>query len=254
MQLARRASRATTGVPNGRRLDDDIIDVAVRVVEGVLLPGHPRIVDSLGDGVNANDLPFQGDFPYVAYPTHGSTPTPLTQEGIEQMGAIGGVRVRDGSRSGAGPSAPMAGGRRPRRALRAALTAAGVVALAVALLAAGSLGLFGGASGNDESTSPILGNDPGAALAGHPVVLSGSLQQAVASLQERLRDIPEDWASWATLGLATSRRAASPPTRATTRRPRERCGRSLKLQPDENFEAATGRAPWRRPGTTSPAR
>jgi Domain of unknown function (DUF4331) len=64
------------GFPNGRRLSDDIIDVALRVVEGVLLPGHPAIVDSLGDGVNANDKPFQTDFPYIAYPTHGSETSP----------------------------------------------------------------------------------------------------------------------------------------------------------------------------------
>jgi hypothetical protein len=64
------------GFPNGRRLSDDIIDVAVRVVEGVLLPGHAGIVDSLGDGVNANDVSFQDDFPYVAYPHHGSDPDP----------------------------------------------------------------------------------------------------------------------------------------------------------------------------------
>jgi len=64
------------GFPNGRRLDDDIIDVALRVTEGVLLPGHDPFVDSLGDGVNANDVPFQDDFPYVAYPHHGSDPSP----------------------------------------------------------------------------------------------------------------------------------------------------------------------------------
>ena len=64
------------GFPNGRRLDDDIIDVALRVVEGVLLPGHPAIVDSLGDGVDANDVSFQSDFPYVAYPHHGSDADP----------------------------------------------------------------------------------------------------------------------------------------------------------------------------------
>ncbi len=64
------------GFPNGRRLSDDIIDAALRVTEGVLLPGHPPIVDSLGDGVDANDLPFQSDFPYIAYPHSGSDPNP----------------------------------------------------------------------------------------------------------------------------------------------------------------------------------
>jgi hypothetical protein len=64
------------GFPNGRRLSDDIIDVAVRVVEGVLLPGHNPAVDTLGDGVNQNDVPFQSDFPYIAYPHSGSDPSP----------------------------------------------------------------------------------------------------------------------------------------------------------------------------------
>jgi hypothetical protein len=64
------------GFPNGRRLRDDIIDVALRVTEGVLLPGHPGIVDALGDGVSANDVAFQDDFPYVAYPHHGSDQDP----------------------------------------------------------------------------------------------------------------------------------------------------------------------------------
>jgi hypothetical protein len=56
------------GFPNGRRLADDVVDVTLQAAEGVLLPGHPAAVDSLGDGVNANDLPFRGSFPYVALP------------------------------------------------------------------------------------------------------------------------------------------------------------------------------------------
>ena len=32
------------GFPNGRRLSDDIIDVSLRVVEGVLIPGHDPAV------------------------------------------------------------------------------------------------------------------------------------------------------------------------------------------------------------------
>jgi Domain of unknown function (DUF4331) len=56
------------GFPNGRRLADDVIDVTVQAAEGVLLPGHPAAVEGLGDGVNANDLPFRTAFPYVALP------------------------------------------------------------------------------------------------------------------------------------------------------------------------------------------
>ena len=56
------------GFPNGRRLADDIVDVTLRVAEGVLLPNHPAAVDGLSDAVNDNTLAFRGTFPYVALP------------------------------------------------------------------------------------------------------------------------------------------------------------------------------------------
>jgi Domain of unknown function (DUF4331) len=64
------------GFPNGRRLDDDVIDVALRVTMGVLLPGHDAAADTIGDGVDGNDVPFNSQFPYVGYPTSGSTASP----------------------------------------------------------------------------------------------------------------------------------------------------------------------------------
>lgn len=64
------------GFPNGRRMDDDIIDVALRVVLGVLLPEHEAIAETIGDGVDENDLPFLDSFPYVAYPSSGSDDDP----------------------------------------------------------------------------------------------------------------------------------------------------------------------------------
>jgi hypothetical protein len=64
------------GFPNGRRLSDDVIDEALRVVLGVLLDPHQAIADSIGDGVNANDVPFLTSFPYVAYPHSGSDAAP----------------------------------------------------------------------------------------------------------------------------------------------------------------------------------
>jgi hypothetical protein len=53
--------------PNGRRLEDDVIDISERAVGGALI-GHSL---PLGDGVNANDVPFQTSFPYVADPFSG---------------------------------------------------------------------------------------------------------------------------------------------------------------------------------------
>jgi hypothetical protein len=66
----------TAGFPNGRRLSDDIIDIALRVVMGVLIPGHDTDADGLADGVGANDVPFLSAFPYVAYPHAGSDGAP----------------------------------------------------------------------------------------------------------------------------------------------------------------------------------
>ncbi len=64
------------GFPNGRRLTDDIIDAALRVTEGVLLPSHDPRADTLGDGVSRNDVSFQDHFPYVALSHSGSDPNP----------------------------------------------------------------------------------------------------------------------------------------------------------------------------------
>jgi len=55
------------GWPNGRRLEDDVIDIAERAVGGVLI-GHSL---PLGDGVNANDVPYMTTFPYQADPFSG---------------------------------------------------------------------------------------------------------------------------------------------------------------------------------------
>ena len=57
------------GFPNGRRLADDVTDISLRVVAGVLVPGYNVAPNNqLGDGVDANDMPFLPYFPYVAPP------------------------------------------------------------------------------------------------------------------------------------------------------------------------------------------
>jgi hypothetical protein len=57
----------TQGWPNGRRLGDDVVDIAEQAVGGFLkgtkLP--------LGDGVDADDQKLLGSFPYVADPQPG---------------------------------------------------------------------------------------------------------------------------------------------------------------------------------------
>jgi Domain of unknown function (DUF4331) len=67
------------GYPNGRRLVDDVIDIDLRA----FAQGYGTFLNSafglpnkspnnlLGDGVNTNDVPFTGTFPYVAAPHQG---------------------------------------------------------------------------------------------------------------------------------------------------------------------------------------
>ena len=62
------------GFPNGRRLGDDVIDVALQVLEGKLIPGHNPGIDGLGDGVDANDMAMDAAFPYIPAPHTGSDP------------------------------------------------------------------------------------------------------------------------------------------------------------------------------------
>ena len=51
------------GYPNGRRVGDDVTDIALRVVAGVLDPDFTVL--RLGDGVNSNDVPYRATSPYV---------------------------------------------------------------------------------------------------------------------------------------------------------------------------------------------
>jgi hypothetical protein len=57
------------GFPNGRRLGDDVVDIELRVVAGVLVDGFNVAPNNqLGDGIDVNDRPFLPYFPYVAPP------------------------------------------------------------------------------------------------------------------------------------------------------------------------------------------
>lgn len=55
------------GWPNGRRLGDDVVDIAEQAVAGFLKGKKVP----LGDGVNADDRSLLGSFPYIADPQGG---------------------------------------------------------------------------------------------------------------------------------------------------------------------------------------
>jgi plastocyanin len=61
------------GFPNGRRIDDDVTDILLRVIAGgVLVPGFDIPLNNLlGDGVYENDVPFLSSFPYLGTPHSG---------------------------------------------------------------------------------------------------------------------------------------------------------------------------------------
>jgi len=67
------------GFPNGRRLEDDIVDVELRAVAcgyGDVLAGLFKLCNlspnnTIGDGVDANDKAFMIHFPYTALPNSG---------------------------------------------------------------------------------------------------------------------------------------------------------------------------------------
>ena len=66
-----------SGYPNGRRLNDDVTDVTLKVAEGVLIRPDGDLktaVAGLGDGVSKNDRPFLNVFPFIADPHTGSDP------------------------------------------------------------------------------------------------------------------------------------------------------------------------------------
>jgi hypothetical protein len=60
------------GYPNGRRVSDDVTDISLRAVVGVLNPSFNIFPNNrLGDGVNTNDQPYQETFPYTAFANSG---------------------------------------------------------------------------------------------------------------------------------------------------------------------------------------
>ena len=60
------------GFPNGRRLVDDVVDIELRVLAGVLIPAFNVSPNKdLSDGVDANEKTFLSAFPYVAHPHQG---------------------------------------------------------------------------------------------------------------------------------------------------------------------------------------
>ena len=62
------------GFPNGRRVGDDVTDIALRAMAGgtPFTPATNKAPNNtLGDGVDQNDVPYLPGFPYLGTPHPG---------------------------------------------------------------------------------------------------------------------------------------------------------------------------------------
>jgi len=90
------------GFPNGRRLADDVVDIELRVVAGVLVDGFNIAPNNqLGDGIDANDMPYLPYFPYVGPPQN-----PRSHEHHEIQRGPGQAAVGARDRRAQAPAAP----------------------------------------------------------------------------------------------------------------------------------------------------
>jgi tetratricopeptide (TPR) repeat protein len=119
--------------------------------------------------------------------------------------------------------------------MRAIGKAAAVTAMAVALLVAGAVVFIRGI----DAVDPAARTASSSALL-LPAANPDSLEGAIASLQHRLREIPDDWRGLAQLGLAYVAQARVTADPSWYPKAEGVLRRSARLHPDENVDAALG--------------
>ena len=178
------------GFPNGRRLEDDVVDIEVRAIAqgyGPFLHSLLGLPDKspnnqLGDGVDANDKSFLAHFPYVAIPTKATT-------------------FRNGD----------AMSRRARPMWVAVAIAIGAIAAAAPHLT------FRGSPASAET----LRLGPAIGMPGAPPTSANGLRQRIGEMEARLKDRPADAGAAMLLADALLRQARAtsdgrPANRAAT--------------------------------------
>lgn len=120
--------------------------------------------------------------------------------------------------------------------MRAIGKATAVTAMAVALLVAGAVVFV---RGTGDALDPATRHPSSSALL-LPTPNAGSLDGAIASLQQRLREIPDDWRGFAQLGLAYVAQARVTADPSWYPKAEGVLRRSLRLQPDQNVDGALG--------------
>jgi len=99
------------GFPNGRRVTDDVVDIAARVVGGgILSPGFNVAPNNLiGDGVNATDVPTQETFPYVhfAYSGRDSRHIDASENGCGEQPSLSSTTTAEPANQGGSTPCPV---------------------------------------------------------------------------------------------------------------------------------------------------
>ncbi|CAN5293363.1 hypothetical protein BH20ACT24_BH20ACT24_17990 [soil metagenome] len=140
----------------------------------------------------------------------------------------------EGARTRSGPLRASAGPRVARTGRKVAL----VTVLSIGLLALGGLGLFKAV--RTEPTPPTALLRAAAPALARPVVDGGSLAELIADLQARLQAVPEDWESYASLGLAYVQQARITADPSYYPRAEAALDRSLSLHASNNVSAMIG--------------
>ncbi len=97
------------GFPNGRRLGDDVVDIAIQAVEGAAQSGELVEALAAGDAVNSNDASFGSSFPYLALP-HGDAVNRSSGGGSAAAAAAGGGDSARGAEPNFAPTGAVGAG------------------------------------------------------------------------------------------------------------------------------------------------
>lgn len=123
--------------------------------------------------------------------------------------------------------------------MKATGKAAVTAILAVTLLVAGGIGLFRSA-GDDPGATEVSTGGRSTSILFQPTVAAGPLANSIAALQERLRELPDDWRGYASLGLAYVAQARITADPSYYPKAEGVLRRSLRINARDNVEAVLG--------------
>jgi tetratricopeptide (TPR) repeat protein len=123
--------------------------------------------------------------------------------------------------------------------VKGASRAIGVLVLAVCLFGVGAIGLS--KVGGGGSAKPVTPSRPGG-TSSQPAISAGTLVSVITGLQTRVRSVPQDWRSFADLGLAYVQQARITADPSYYPKAEGVLQRSLAINGGANFDAMTGMA------------